>query len=98
MIRPIQTRQFSLNFDAARLQHPWFILVVFGFENDFAARTAEAFEGHFSIVDQRHHDRAVFGGFGFADDDDVAVVDAGVDHRVAAVFAVSFEPARSVSG
>jgi competence protein ComEC len=53
------------------------------FQRDGAAVAAKALQGSFLIIDQRHDDIAILGGDLFADDDDVAIVDARLDHRIA---------------
>ena len=64
-------------------EDPGFIRRVRSLECDRAALAAKAFQRRLVPVDQRHDDIAVVGRPGFANHHDVAVVDAGVDHRVA---------------
>ena len=76
--------ELALDLDTAGLQHLGFVGVVLRLQHDFAAGAAEPFERDFLIIHQRDDDRPVLGGFAAADDDDVLVVDARIDHRIPA--------------
>jgi len=55
-------------------------------ERDRGAAPAEALERRLLLVDERDHDVARVGAFAATDQHQVAVEDAGFDHRVAAHF------------
>ena len=57
-----------------------------GFERDRGATAAEALKGCLLIIDQSNNNIARFGGFGFSDQRDVTIEDAGLDHAVTAYF------------
>jgi hypothetical protein len=64
-------------------ENPSLIGRVRRFQRDHVAAAAVAFQRGFMIFDQSHDDIAVVGGRLFPDHHDVAIVDPGLDHRVA---------------
>ena len=55
-----------------------------GLQRDRGAAAAEAFERRLLLVDQGNDDVAGVGRLGSAQERDIAVEDAGIDHRIAA--------------
>src|SRR3954451_20863964 len=53
-----------------------------GVEADHLSFAAEGLERRFLIVDQSHHDLAVAGDVGLADERIIAVENADLDHRI----------------
>mgnify|MGYP001551786318 CR=1 FL=1 len=60
-----------------------FVGGVGGFEGDGVAALAQALQRGFFVIDQGHDDVAAVGVFAAADNDDVAIEDAGADHGIA---------------
>src|SRR6266571_4564021 len=85
-ISPEQPDQLALNLHAIWRQDAHLVAGVGGLERDRGAAAAEALERRLLLVDQSDDDVAGVGGFGAADERDVAVEDAGVDHGIAAHF------------
>src|SRR6266581_3507577 len=85
-ISPEQPDQLALNLHAIWRQDAHLVAGVGGLERDRGAAAAEALERRLLLVDQSDDDVAGVGRFGAADERDVAVEDAGVDHGIAAHF------------
>src|SRR5262245_30279188 len=85
-ISPEQPVQFALDAYPVRRQDAYLVGGVGGLERDRGAAAAEALQRGLLLIDQRDHDVASVGGVGAAQKRDVAVEDAGVDHRIAAHF------------
>src|SRR5882757_724906 len=82
----IEPDQLALDPHPVRRQDAYFVGGVGRLERDRCTAAAEALQGGFLLVDQRHHDVAGVGGVVTMDQRHVAVEDAGLDHRVAAHF------------
>jgi ComEC/Rec2-related protein len=85
-VPPEQPHHLALDAHPRRRQDPHLIGRVGGLERNRSAAAAEAFEGRFLLIDQRHDNVARVGGFGLLDQHGVAFEDAGLDHRIAAHF------------
>ena len=79
-----QPDQLALDAHAVGRQDADLVGGIGRLERDRGAAAAEAFERGLLVVDQRHHDVAGIGGLAALDQRDVAVEDAGLDHRIAA--------------
>src|SRR5712691_12219900 len=86
LISPKQPHQLALNLHAIWRQDAHLVAGVGGLERDRGAASAEALERRLLLVDQGDDDVAGVGGLGAAEQRDVAVEDAGVDHGIAAHF------------
>jgi hypothetical protein len=83
-IPPEQPDQLALNAHAVGRKDANLVGRIGRLERDRGAAAAEALEGGLFIVDQRDDNIAGIGGFGAFDQGNVAVEDAGLDHRIAA--------------
>src|SRR4051812_44131587 len=81
-VPPDQASEASLDLDPARVVALRLILAVGGVEADHAAFAPEGLEGRFLIVDQGDHDLPVAGRVDLADQGEVSVENAFVDHRI----------------
>src|SRR5215212_9515138 len=79
-----QTDQLALNLDPVGAEHARLVARVCRLERDRGAAAAEALQRRLLVVDQRHDDVAGVRRLLAADDDEVALEDTGLDHRVAA--------------
>src|SRR5438309_12071628 len=82
-ITPYQAREPPLDLHPPGVVALGLVIAVGGIEPDHASLVAEGLEGCFLIVDQRHDDFAVTRHVDLADEREVAVEDALVDHRIA---------------
>ena len=81
-----QSNQPPLDVDLIGSEDARLVFRIGGFECHRRPFLAQPFQRRFFLVDQGDDDVAVVGCVLAADDDDVALVDAGVDHRVALNF------------
>jgi hypothetical protein len=86
LIPPEQPNQLALDAHTVGRQDAHLVGGVGGLECDRGAAAAEALQGGLLLVDQRHHDVAGVGRFGSAQQRDIAVEDAGIEHAVATHF------------
>src|SRR5262249_53327842 len=77
-----QSDQPALNVDLIGTEDARLIVGIGSLERDRSPLLAQAFEGRLLLLDQSDDDVAVFGGVAALADDDVALVDAGLDHRI----------------
>ena len=73
----------ALDLNAVWTENAGLIGRVGRFKGDRSALAAQAFERGFFTIDQGDDDIARIGGFGAAQDDQIAFQDSGFDHRVA---------------
>src|SRR3974390_1694347 len=85
-VPPEQTRQLALDAHAVRREDPHLVGRIRRLERDGRAAAAEALQRCLLVVDPRDDDVAGLRHFGAADQRNVAVEDAGLDHRIAAHF------------
>src|SRR5436190_17353746 len=78
-----QPHQPPLDVDLVGAEDAGLVVGVGGFQRDRGALLAQALEGGLLLLDHGDDDVAVLGRVAALADDDVALVDAGVDHRVA---------------
>src|SRR5262249_21954363 len=78
-----QSDQFALNIGLVRTEGSRLVVWIGRLERDRGTLLAQALEGGLLLFYQRHDDVAVLGGVAALADDDVALVDAGIDHRIA---------------
>src|SRR5690606_29372172 len=82
-VAPDEPDQSALDLDPVRPEDPRLVGGIGRLERDRGALAAEALQRCLLVVDERHDDVARIGGLRVADDDRVAIEDAGLDHRVA---------------
>src|SRR5579864_3746213 len=78
-----QAREAPLDLYPARVIALRLVIAVGWIKPDHAAFAAECLERCFFIVDQRDHDFAVMGDIDLADQREIAVENAFIDHRIA---------------
>ena len=77
-----EPHQLALHGHLVGAEDAGLVVGVGGLQRDRGALAAQALQGRFLAVDQGHDDLAGVGGVGLADDHEIAVEDAGVDHRI----------------
>src|SRR6266566_7511733 len=97
-ISPEQPHQLALNLHAIWRQDAHLVARIGGLERDRGAAAAEALERRLLLVDQGNDDVAGVGNLGAAEQRDVAVEDAGIDHGIAAHFQREMIPGREQVG
>src|SRR3954471_7154039 len=85
-VAPDQAGEASLDLYAARIVALRLVVPVRGIEADHAAFPPKGLEGRFLVVDQRNDDLAIARGVRLADQGEIAVENALVDHRIARHF------------
>src|SRR5262245_32948153 len=93
-----QAHQPTLNVDLVGPKDPRLVIGVGGLERDRGSLFAQTLEGCLLLLDQGHDNVAVVGGVAALDDDDVALVDAGLDHGIALHFQGEMLAARDQIG
>lgn len=83
MVAADKPDELALDLDAIGSENTGFVGRIGSLERDGCAPAAEALECRFLVIDQRHDDFTGIGGVRIADDDGVAIEDAGLDHRIA---------------
>ena len=78
-----QAHEPALDFNPVGLKDLRLIRIIFRLEDDFVSGAAESFQCRFLAIDERDDDDAVFGAVAAFDNHSVAIVDSGVDHRIA---------------
>src|SRR6516164_6550157 len=81
-----QADQLALDAHPVGRQDAYLVSGIRGLERDRCAAAAETLEGCLFVVDQGDDDVAGVGAIGALEQRDVAVEDAGLDHRIAAHF------------
>src|SRR2546430_17554404 len=82
-VAPDQPREASLDLHSARAIALRLILPVRRVEADHIALAAEGFEGRFLIVDEGHYNLTIVRGVDLADQREIPVENAFLDHRIA---------------
>src|SRR5215472_13118072 len=77
-----ETDQLALNANTVRRQDSDFVRGIGGLQSNRGAATPETLERCLFVVDQRNHDIAGVGGFRAFEQRNVAIENAGFDHRV----------------
>jgi hypothetical protein len=98
LVAPKEADQLSLNAHAIGRQDAHLIGCVGGFERYRGAAAAKTFQCGFLVIDERHHDIAGVCRFRFADQRNVSVKDARLDHAVAADLEGEVVPGRQQVG
>src|SRR5438045_7683747 len=82
-VAPDQPREASLDLHSARIVALCLVLPVSWVEADHIALAAEGLERRFLIVDEGHYNLTIVRGVDFADQGEIAVENAFLDHRIA---------------
>src|SRR6266478_8948251 len=83
-VLPIKPDQLALDLDPVGRQDADFIGGIGRLQRNRGAAAAEALQGRFLLIDQRHHDIAGLGGLVTLDQRHVAVENPGIHHGIAA--------------
>lgn len=83
MIGAHKADQLALYLDAVGRINLCFIVPVFGYQMHVRPNALKTFKSHFNAIDKRDNNVAIIRAVGSLDNNRVAVMDAGFDHRIA---------------
>src|SRR5690606_42160110 len=83
-IPPDKPHEPALNVDLIRAKDAGLVVRIGSLKRNGRTLLAKTLECRFLLLNQRNDDIAIFGGLAALDYDDVAVMNAGLNHRIAA--------------